>query len=58
VRRLIGWQSAWQFVIFLIPASRFGYLVLPLFLAGWFRCTPKTGGPASARDRTRASWTV
>ncbi|MDH6587497.1 hypothetical protein M2161_006603 [Streptomyces sp. SAI-133] len=35
--------------ICLIPATRFGYLVLPLVLAGWFRCTAKTAGPAVAR---------
>ncbi|MFG2802122.1 glycosyltransferase 87 family protein [Streptomyces pseudovenezuelae] len=34
--------------ICLIPATRFGYLVLPLVLAGWFRYTSKTGGSASA----------
>ncbi|WP_406160549.1 glycosyltransferase 87 family protein [Streptomyces canus] len=34
--------------ICLIPATRFGYLVLPLVLAGWFRCTSKTGGSPSA----------
>lgn len=33
--------------ICLIPATRFGYLVLPLVLAGWFRYTSKTGGSAS-----------
>ncbi|MFF5030282.1 glycosyltransferase 87 family protein [Streptomyces collinus] len=35
--------------ICLIPATRFGYFVLPLVLAGWFRCTSKTGGSSSAR---------
>jgi hypothetical protein len=43
--------------ICLIPATRFGYLVLPLVLAGWFRCTSTTGGSAS-EQRHGASWTV
>ncbi|MEU0408821.1 glycosyltransferase 87 family protein [Streptomyces griseorubiginosus] len=30
--------------ICLIPATRFGYLVLPLVLTGWFRYTTRTGG--------------
>ncbi|WP_030315930.1 glycosyltransferase 87 family protein [Streptomyces sp. NRRL B-3229] len=34
--------------ICLIPATRFGYLVLPLVLAGWFRYPTETGGASSA----------
>ncbi|MFC8432812.1 glycosyltransferase 87 family protein [Streptomyces sp. NPDC057253] len=35
--------------ICLLPATRFGYLVLPLVLAGWFRYTAL--GPAHGEDR-------
>ncbi|WP_434093389.1 hypothetical protein [Streptomyces griseorubiginosus] len=34
--------------ICLIPATRFGYLVLPLVLAGWFRYPTEKGGASSA----------
>ncbi|MDH6453108.1 MULTISPECIES: glycosyltransferase 87 family protein [unclassified Streptomyces] len=44
--------------ICLIPATRFGYLVLPLVLAGWFRCTSRTGASASTRPVSLPPWPV